>query len=332
MTQSRATQVSLVDTPYYHCISRCVRRAFLCGKDKFSGKSFEHRRQWMVERLQFLTSIFTIDTCAYAIMSNHYHLVLHVNELESSELTDEEVCLRWSRLYSMPTLVSRWQAGTGLSEGELLMVKTVINKWRERLMDISWLMRSINEFIARKANKEDNCAGRFWEGRFKSQALLDENALITCMAYVDLNPIRAKMASSIERSEYTSAHERIHGNASPKITTAPENKPIKLLYGFVGDKAQDTSQGIPFSLIDYLELLDWTSRVLRDDKRGAILGTQPQLLDVLGIDDQTWCELASSFGKNYHGAVGSLEELASYAEHTGKCWIAKKNVLYRYLH
>jgi REP element-mobilizing transposase RayT len=332
MTQSRATQVSLVDTPYYHCISRCVRRAFLCGKDKFSGKSFEHRRQWMVERLQFLTSIFTIDTCAYAIMSNHYHLVLHVNELENSELTDEEVCLRWSRLYSMPTLVSRWQAGTGLSEGELLMVKTVINKWRERLMDISWLMRSINEFIARKANKEDNCAGRFWEGRFKSQALLDENALITCMAYVDLNPIRAKMASSIERSEYTSAHERIHGNASPKITTAPENKPIKLLYGFVGDKAQDTSQGIPFSLIDYLELLDWTSRVLRDDKRGAILGTQPQLLDVLGIDDQTWCELASSFGKNYQGAVGSLEELASYAEHTGKCWIAKKNVLYRYLH
>ncbi|MFT6140729.1 MAG: REP element-mobilizing transposase RayT [Psychromonas sp.] len=332
MTQSRATQVSLVDTPYYHCISRCVRRAFLCGKDKFSGKSFEHRRQWMVERLQFLTSIFTIDTCAYAIMSNHYHLVLHVNELESSELTDEEVCLRWSRLYSMPTLVSRWQAGTGLSEGELLMVKTVINKWRERLMDISWLMRSINEFIARKANKEDNCAGRFWEGRFKSQALLDENSLITCMAYVDLNPIRAKMASSIERSEYTSAHERIHGNASPKISTAPENKPIKLLYGFVGDKAQDTSQGIPFSLIDYLELLDWTSRVLRDDKRGAILGTQPQLLDVLGIDDQTWCELASSFGKNYQGAVGSLEELASYAEHTGKCWIAKKNVLHRYLH
>jgi REP element-mobilizing transposase RayT len=332
MTQSRATQVSLVDTPYYHCISRCVRRAFLCGKDKFSGQSFEHRRQWMVERLQSLTSIFTIDTCAYAIMSNHYHLVLHVNELENSELTDEEVCLRWNRLYSMPTLVSRWQAGEGLFKEELLMVKTVINKWRERLMDISWLMRSINEFIARKANKEDNCAGRFWEGRFKSQALLDENALLTCMAYVDLNPIRAKMANSIERSEYTSAHERIHGNASQHIAKALENDPIKSLYGFVGDKSQDTPEGIPFSLIDYLELLDWTSRVLRNDKRGVVLGTQPQLLYVLGIDDETWCELASSFGKNYHGAVGSLEELASYAEHTGKCWIAKKNVLHRHLH
>ncbi|MFT4837289.1 MAG: REP element-mobilizing transposase RayT [Psychromonas sp.] len=332
MTQSRSTQVSLVDTPYYHCISRCVRRAFLCGNDKFSGQSFEHRRQWMVERLQSLTSIFTIDTCAYAIMSNHYHLVLHVNELENSELTDEEVCLRWNRLYSMPTLVSRWQAGEGLFKEELLMVKTVINKWRERLMDISWLMRSINEFIARKANKEDNCAGRFWEGRFKSQALLDEHALITCMAYVDLNPIRAKMANSIESSEYTSAHDRIHGNASEQIIAAPESGPIKPLYGFVGENSQDTSQGIPFSLIDYLELLDWTSRILRDDKRGVVLGTQPQLLDVLGIDDQTWCELASSFGKNYQGAVGSLEELASYAEHTGKCWIAKKNILHRHLH
>ncbi|PKH03232.1 hypothetical protein CXF72_07060 [Psychromonas sp. MB-3u-54] len=74
------------------------------------------------------------------------------------------------------------------------------------------------------------------------------------------------------------------------------------------------------------------SGVLRNDKRSAVLGTQPQLLDVLGIDDQTWCELASSFGENYQGALGSLEELAFYAEHTGKCWIAKKNVLHRSLH
>ncbi|WP_049752961.1 hypothetical protein [Psychromonas ingrahamii] len=87
---------------------------------------------------------------------------MHVNELENSGLTNEEVCLRWNYLYSMPTLVSRWQAGAELSEGELLMVKTVVSRWRERLMDISWLMRSINEFIARKANKEDNYASRLY--------------------------------------------------------------------------------------------------------------------------------------------------------------------------
>jgi hypothetical protein len=66
-------------------------------------------------------------------MSNHYHLVLHVNELGNSELTDKEVCLRWSFLYSMPTLVSQWQAGAELFEGQSLMVKTIINTWRERL-------------------------------------------------------------------------------------------------------------------------------------------------------------------------------------------------------
>ncbi|PKG36981.1 transposase, partial [Psychromonas sp. Urea-02u-13] len=80
MTQSRDTLISLADTPYYHCISRCVRRAFLCGDDKYSGQSFEHRRQWMIDRIRFLTHVFSIEVCAYAIMSNHYHLVLYVNE------------------------------------------------------------------------------------------------------------------------------------------------------------------------------------------------------------------------------------------------------------
>lgn len=84
MTQSRRSQVSLSDTPYYHhCISRCVRRAYLCGKDKFTQKFFEHRRHWVVERRHYLASVFSINICAYAIMSNYYHLVLHVDELNN---------------------------------------------------------------------------------------------------------------------------------------------------------------------------------------------------------------------------------------------------------
>ena len=108
MTQSRHSQVSLSDTPYYHCISRCVRRAYLCGEDKLTQTSFEHRRHWVVERMHFLASVFTINIAAYAVMSNHYHLVLHIDELNNQSLTDEEVCHRWSLLYSKPVLIERW--------------------------------------------------------------------------------------------------------------------------------------------------------------------------------------------------------------------------------
>ena len=151
------------------------------------------------------------------------------------------------------------------------------------------------------------------------------------MAYVDLNPIRAQMTNSIETSEYTSAYERIHGVAYQKEddTRLPFNK--KSLFGFVGDEHQDNRQGIPFSLLDYIELVDWSGRIIREDKRGFISSQHPKLLTSLGISSEVWLSLASNFGKNYQGAVGSLEELALFAEHTGKRWIASKNQLRRYI-
>ena len=82
MTRARYQQVSLQDTPYYHCISRCVRRAYLFGDDPVTGKNFDHRKQWLVSRIKTLAAQFSIDICAYAIMSNHYHLVLFVNEIK----------------------------------------------------------------------------------------------------------------------------------------------------------------------------------------------------------------------------------------------------------
>ena len=139
------------------------------------------------------------------------------------------------------------------------------------------------------------------------------------------------MTSSVEGSEYTSAYERIHGNASANSIIEGDVRPSSL-FGFVGDIYQANPDGLPYSLIDYIELLDWMGRVLRPDKRGAIPVNHPPLLNSLGIDSDAWIELASSFGKDYHSAVGSLDELALFAEHTGKRWIASKNALRRCLH
>jgi len=327
MTQSRQSQISLSDTPYYHCTSRCVRRAYLCGEDKYTEKSFAHRRQWVIERMHFLASVFNIDICAYAIMANHYHLVLHVDETFNANLNPREVCKHWCQLYSKPALVERWQSRKTISEAEDKVALAIIDGWRGRLADISWFMRCLNEFIARKANQEDECTGRFWEGRFKSQALLDEDALLTCMAYVDLNPIRAKISQSVETSEYTSAYERIHGIAQQQEKPWDYHFTKKPLFGFIGDTSEPSMQGIPFSLLDYLALVDWSGHIIRNDKRGAISNQRPRLLSILGLEDGTWLSLANDFGKDYHGAVGSLTALSAYASHTGKCWIASKNQL-----
>ena len=210
MPHPRYRQVSIDNTPYYHCVSRCVRRAFLCGADPVTGFDFEHRRQWIIDRIKLLSSVFAVELCAYAIMSNHYHIVLKVNVDQVMQWSDKEVARRWMQIFNGNLLVHQYLMKAELTKTDLKYVASTITTWRHRLCDLSWFMRCLNEPIARMANAEDHCTGRFWEGRFKSQALLDERALLACMAYVDLNPIRACMAKTPEDSDYTSIQERIN--------------------------------------------------------------------------------------------------------------------------
>ena len=111
MTQSRRTLVSLEDTPYYHVYNRCVRRSFLCGYDKLSGKDFSYRKPKILEKLHFAASIFCIDICAFALMDNHYHLVVHVNQAEAEALSDDEVIERWTRKFEGPDVIQRYLKG-----------------------------------------------------------------------------------------------------------------------------------------------------------------------------------------------------------------------------
>jgi REP element-mobilizing transposase RayT len=312
MPKPRKALVSLEATPYYHCVSRCVRRAFLCGTDIHSGRSYEHRRGWIEERLDELAGIFAIDLCAYAVMSNHYHVVLHVDRCAAEAWDEAEVIRRWQALFSGHSLAQRFLQGELLSKAELAFVRRLVVQWRARLTDISWVMRCLNEPIARQANAEDGCSGRFWEGRFKSQALLDEKALAACLAYVDLNPVRANIADSPEASEYTSVQRRIRKAVSGKGDSQPNE-----LMPFVGNPRQEMPKGLPFRLADYLELVDWTGRLLRDDKRGAIPTALPPILERLKIDPRYWLYMAEHFESRFKGLVGTAYRLKAACENLG---------------
>ena len=318
MTRARRSLIDRTSTPYYHCIARCVRRAFLCGKDAFSGKDYEHRRQWVVDRLDALVSVFAVEVCAYAVMSNHYHVVLHINTAAAENWSRDEVFARWTQLFTGPLLVQRYLAGVKLDQGELLRVDEYAEEYRSRLMDISWFMRCLNEHLAREANKEDGCKGRFWEGRFKSQALLDEAALLTCMAYVDLNPIRAKMAKTPESSGYTSIQCRIECRIKKYTGTTDKKQSAQLKP--LRAQGQNPETAIPFTLVNYLELVDWSGRIIRPNKRGHISHETPPILERLGIDPDEWLK-TMGWNNRFRRAVGRLKSMRAYAEHTGQHWV-----------
>jgi len=315
MPRSRKSQIALEATPYYHCTSRCVRRAFLCGHDEHSGNDYEHRRGWLEQRMLALANVYSLDICAYAVMSNHYHIVLHINADKANAWTDTEVIQRWHALYAGNFLSHEYLAGKDLYDAQLKVVSELVTEWRERLMSISWFMRALNEDIARQANAEDVCTGRFWEGRFKSQALLDEAALATCMAYVDLNPIRAQIANAPETSDYTSVKTRI--DTAQTEPEAAEPKQPKPLFPFVGYPRLDMPAGLPFRLQDYLALVDWTGRQIRADKRGSIAQQTPPILERLNIDADHWIYNTQHFESQFKGIVGTVLSIKAQCHRLG---------------
>ena len=187
-------------------------------------------------------------------------------------------------------------------------------------MSISWFMRCANEPIAREANHEDNATGHFWEGRFKSQALLDEKALLACMAYVDLNPIRAKMAKTPEQSDHTSIQQRIKEAINTQQPGRRDQQPEALL-PFVGYPRKDMPQGLPFQLNDYLELVDWSGRILREDKKGAIANKLPGILQRLDMDAKQFIYLTRNFEHPFKNLVGAAHHVRKACESIGQNWV-----------
>jgi len=295
MTCPRAHLVDAENGGLYHCLSRCVRRAWLCGEDAASGRSFEHRKEWVEHCLLNLASIFTVNLFGYAVLSNHYHLIIETLPHEARQLTDVEVAQRWLRL--SPSL-SEKTAQKRLAA--LLDNPTRLAELRLRLGSLSWFMRYINEPIARRANKEDGCKGRFWEGRFQSFALLDEPAAVCGLTYVDLNPIRAAITTSVQHSPHTSIKRRIalqHTDCAPLA---------------------DLSR-LGLTLSSYRQLLEWTVAL----ERGAPLepsDSTRHLFKRFGHQPADWHSRVMAIRRHYR-AYGSADNLKRYADKIGQRWI-----------
>ena len=319
MTLARSQLIDLDSTSYYHCISRCVRRAFLWGEDHLTGRNYSHRKQWVIDRLAELNDIFAIDICAYAVMSNHYHVVLRVDKEKAECWQAIDIIDRWAKLFSIPLLVQRYQAGK-TTFAENLEAESIIQTWQQRLMDISWFMRSLNEFLARKANQEDKCKGRFWEGRFKSQALLDEVALLTCMSYVDLNPIRAGIAQTPEQSDFTSIQQRI--KAHQQVNT-PEDQETTMQLLPLNTKPDGHVHTLTYDALDYLQLVDWAGRAIRKDKPGYIPSDVPPILTRIGLDPAHYLKQIHSHRKTLSKSLvlGCQSKLKAFALKHGKKYL-----------
>jgi hypothetical protein len=307
MATPRSQQIDLERTPYYHCISRVVRRAFLCGNDYVTGQSFDHRKAWLVDRFNYLTNIFDIQMCAYAVMSNHYHLVLHVNEEGARNWSDEELIRRWGLLF--PNDAGKLSALKNNGSAPDKCEET-LKKWRDRLKSISWFMRCINEPLARIANKEDDCTGRFWEGRFKTQALLDEAAVLSAMAYTDLNPIRSQLAATPAESDFTSIQERIQVLQKQKGKKQPSS-----LMPFASHQLKNSKSKLPtinFHLSDYLELIDITGRIIREDKKGYIPKHISPILNRLNLTGEGWFMMVKHLETDFAHAIGHEQSLNNF--------------------
>ena len=300
MTISRSRLVDTTVSRWYHCISRCVRRAHLMGDEAAPG-----RKDWIENRLKELDQIFAVSVGGFSLMDNHLHLLLRIDPDVASGWSDIEVVERWFKLFPprgadrKPMKVSK----------EIIDARVANVTWvadtRKRLSSLGWFMTCLKEPLARLANKQDECPGAFFEGRFKSIAILDKESLLSVCAYLDLNPVAAGIALTPEESDHTSVKARLeHVQASGRIKDLQAAELGSVAAVQVSGGLEDDLWLVPiedqrgrgavregmrtgFTLGQYLMLVEYTGRILRDGK-AAISSEVADIFARLGSTPETW--------------------------------------------
>ena len=310
----------------YHCTTRCVRRAFLSGYDQYSHRDYSHRKAWIEDRLQQLASIFAVDVTTFSVMSNHYHVTIRTRPDIAAKWPDYEVARRWLILCPI-RYRSKKKPEVPVEEhiNALADCPERIAELRKRLSSLSWFIGRLNEYIARAANKEDQVKGRFWESRFKCQVLLDDAAIAACMVYVDLNPLRALVAPTPEKSNFTGIQQRIR--TFQKRIMAKESKKQGIPDGSACwlcpiPVSTDPNGILPITETEYFDLVDRSGRLVRSDKRGVIDADLEPILQRMGINPEAWADTVSSFEEKFGLAAGLISNLRDFAKRIGRQWFS----------
>lgn len=351
MPTPRSLIVDPDEPGFYHCYSRCVRRAYLCGD------GFDHRRRWIRDGLKGVAAIFAIDVASFSVLDNHFHVVVRTDPHRPKTWSNVEVLRRWSKL-NRPSIIA-WAksftktghfhsvrprgpgSGVHSSDEQLdaaIMVlahrEGLVNRVRKRLSDLGEFMKELKEPISRRANAEDGCRGHFWESRYGSIRLLDDAAVLQSMIYVDLNLVRAALASIPEQSDHTSIQDRIRviehfqKHLGPQSVDSVLGQPVSegddswLAPIDCRDLAVDCTEGgvqsqttgvLPMTALEYIELVDASGRMVREGKRGTIPASVPPILTRLGLEPTTWSLLWSSTTELVGTAVGTPASLVAEA-------------------
>ena len=317
----RGSHFSPEEIAIVHVFNRVVRRCFLLGDDPVTGKNYDHRKLWIEDLMQHQAKFFAIDILSFSILSNHFHQVLRSRPDVVQTWDDTEVARRW--LMICPERKGADGGPLEPNEAELNSIRTDPDKLkaiRLRLSDISWWMRLMCQKIAQRANAEEELSGNFWEDRYRAVRILDETGLLACAAYVELNPIRAALAELLENSDHTSIQRRMEAFKQEQELSAVGRHtagdsflaPVKIdeLHDALGPRPNECGERasdkgfLNMSIQAYIELLDWTARQIVPGKRGRTPTETPAVLERLQLDPQTWCQLATNFGRLFSLVAG----------------------------
>ncbi|QDV43037.1 hypothetical protein Enr13x_28890 [Stieleria neptunia] len=324
----------------FHVVSRTTRGCWLFGQDSISGKNYDHRKVWIEEYLQRFAACFAIDLLSFSILSNHFHLVLRSRSDIVGTWDDTEVARRW--LMICPERKDDHGNPMTPSQAELDRIRKSPEKLAEiraRLSNLSWWMRLLNQRIAQRAHMEDDTKGHFFEERFKAIPLVDEEAVLACSVYVDLNLIRACIAETVELSDHSSGQLRVEAVQASQQAPQEDSKvsadgetqaadpqarradaflsPVNLHEGTAPAGPQPSKTNarcsdkgfLAMSEEEYLELLDWSARHLAPGKRGCTPEGHPPILERLGLSPTLWLSLVADFGSLFSTIAGRPEHL-----------------------